>query len=162
MGSKFDDFPHPPTSPHEVSWRSTFRPIFRLEDRSEDRDRPSSRRLASKASKMSAHCSAQRRPASPSALRRADTTCPLCVRVSDSTGSILRLCLVEFISICLPFYRTCLARKGFTVSNTRGTLVSSQKRRRFSSCASTLVKRWSTVDFVPPSVLKTNSRTYLA
>ena len=43
-------------------------------------------RLASKATEMSAPCSAQRRPAPPSALRRADPTRPLCVRVFDSTG----------------------------------------------------------------------------
>ena len=36
---------------------------------------------------MSAPCSAQRRPAPPSALRRADPTRPLCVRVLDSTGA---------------------------------------------------------------------------
>ena len=44
--------------------------------------------MASKATEMSAPCSAQRRPAPPSALRRADSTRPLCVRVLDSTGSI--------------------------------------------------------------------------
>ena len=35
---------------------------------------------------MSASCSDQRRPAPPSALRHADPTGPLCVRVLDSTG----------------------------------------------------------------------------
>ena len=35
---------------------------------------------------MSAPCSAQRRPAPPSALRRADPTRTLCVRVLESTG----------------------------------------------------------------------------
>ena len=44
-------------------------------------------RLASKATEMSAPCSAQRRLAPPSALRCADPTRPLCVRVLDSTGS---------------------------------------------------------------------------
>ena len=42
--------------------------------------------LASTATEMSAPCSAQRRPAPPFALRRADPTRPLCVRVLDSTG----------------------------------------------------------------------------
>ena len=42
--------------------------------------------MASKATKMSAPCSAQLRPARPSSLRRADPTRPLCVRVLDSTG----------------------------------------------------------------------------
>ena len=35
---------------------------------------------------MSAPCSAQLRPTPPSAVRRADPTLPLCVRVLDSTG----------------------------------------------------------------------------
>ena len=43
-------------------------------------------RLAPKGTEKSAPCSAQRRPAPPSALCRADPTCPLCVRVLDSTG----------------------------------------------------------------------------
>ena len=47
--------------------------------------------MASKATEMSAPCSAQRRPAPPSALRRADPTRPLCVRVLDSTGSTLNV-----------------------------------------------------------------------
>ena len=42
--------------------------------------------MASKASEMSAPCSVQRRPALPSALRRADPTRPFCVRVLDSTA----------------------------------------------------------------------------
>ena len=42
--------------------------------------------LASKGTEMSAPCSAQRRPALPAALRRADPTRPLCTRVFDSTG----------------------------------------------------------------------------
>ena len=44
------------------------------------------RRLASKATEMWVLSSAQRRPVPPSALRRADPTRPLCVRVLDSTG----------------------------------------------------------------------------
>ena len=43
-------------------------------------------RLVSMATEMSAPCSAQRRPAQFSALRRADLTSPLCVPVLDSTG----------------------------------------------------------------------------
>ena len=43
-------------------------------------------RLASKVTEMSAPCVAQRRPTPPSALRRADSSRPLCVRVLDSTG----------------------------------------------------------------------------
>ena len=42
--------------------------------------------MASKETDMSAPCSAQRGPAPPSALRLADPTRPLCVRVLDSTG----------------------------------------------------------------------------
>ena len=42
--------------------------------------------MAPKATEMSASCSAQRRPALPSALRRADPTRSLCVWVLDSTG----------------------------------------------------------------------------
>ena len=42
--------------------------------------------MASKATEMSAPCLAQRCPAPPSALRRADPTRPLCVQVLDSTG----------------------------------------------------------------------------
>ena len=41
--------------------------------------------MASQATEMLEPCSAQRRPAPPSALRRADPTRPLCVRVLDST-----------------------------------------------------------------------------
>ena len=44
-------------------------------------------RLASKAIELSARCSAQRRPAPLSALRRADQTRLLCVRVLDLTGT---------------------------------------------------------------------------
>ena len=43
-------------------------------------------RLTSIATEMSAPCSAERRPAPPSALRRGDPTRLLCVRVLDSTG----------------------------------------------------------------------------
>ena len=46
--------------------------------------------LASKATEMSAHCFAQRRPAPPSALHRADPTRPLCVRFLDSTSELIR------------------------------------------------------------------------
>ena len=42
--------------------------------------------LPSGPTEMSARCSAELRPAPPSALRHADPTRPLCVRVLDSTG----------------------------------------------------------------------------
>ena len=48
--------------------------------------------LALKATEMSAPCFAQRRPDPPSALRRADPTRPLRVRILDSTGHVFATC----------------------------------------------------------------------
>ena len=76
--------------------------------------------LASKATELSAPCSAQRRPATPSALRRADPICPLCVRILNSTSlarhvfelstcishaALLRISLVALL-LCQALLRT--------------------------------------------------------
>ena len=67
-------------------------------------------RLASKATEMSEPCSAQRRPAPPSAARRADPTRSLCFRVLDSTGSY-KACpgMNDKITCDGSFSWTCLA-----------------------------------------------------
>ena len=70
-------------------------------------------RLPSRPIEMSAPCSAQLRPAPPAAVRRADPTRPLCVRVLDSTGFHSRGC-GRYGGIPCPWRRCGWSRLGIT------------------------------------------------
>ena len=119
-------------------------------------------RLASKATEMSAPCSAQRRPAPPSALRRSDPTRPLCVRVLDSTGLLLLKCFLFVVGCCRAadqafcFLPTCPACMGFTETIKRRSTCQHSRtgrppRRADTTSRQPLVNRWSIAHHVPPN-----------